>query len=528
MFKNKFVIKDLELYFINFFKKIDMKSKVSFLVTFISGILIHIQLYTSSLLNPDGLWKTNQYFSGNWELSLGRWALKYFDLLKYGTVNSAINTIISIFLISISSLLISKIFNFKKYTSILITSLLIVTGPFFTDVLTSPFCSIEYSIAFLFSILPIFLIIKNPPKKSLLFLGSLLLSISLGIYQAYISVTLFLALSYLILKAFDSENINDEMKYFFKFLLMGILGLIIYYIILKINLIYFDVRMSSYSGAENVGISNIKNMIMQIPQSYISTYDYFFSDVILNNSYWNRENLNFILLLLMVIMLIRLSAGINIKKIVYIFIAIVLLPLSMGIIEIIVPERNINLLMAASMVLVYSFIISLTERLKSNNFVNIFKSIVIVVICTILYSQILMTGSTYSALERTYKQAYSTAIRVVERFEKTEGYYEGIPILFAGGVNNSYINKQNVIYYMASGNYSSYDVFFNSYDGNTNLWKIFISNNIGIDVNLCSKEDYMKITSGIEFQKMLPFPNKSSVKIIDGILVLKVVEDPPK
>lgn len=59
--------------------------KSSFLFLFFGGVLINLPLLTQRLTNNlDGLWNQDDYLSGSWEYSTGRWFWPILDRLRFG------------------------------------------------------------------------------------------------------------------------------------------------------------------------------------------------------------------------------------------------------------------------------------------------------------------------------------------------------------------------------------------------------------------------------------------------------------
>ena len=58
-------------------------------------------------------------------------------------------------------------------------------------------------------------------------------------------------------------------------------------------------------------------------------------------------------------------------------------------------------------------------------------------------------------------------------------------------------------------------------------WVKFLKIFYGLDVRLCTAEEYYNIVTGIDYKEYMEcFPAESSVRIINGILVVKLDEEP--
>ena len=141
--------------------------KLAFLVTFISGIIIHFQLYSQEITNPDGLWNIIYKISGTWEVSLGRWGIAIFDTLRGGLVSPIISSFISIFIMALISISIVELFSIKNKIAIVIASIALASMPTFSTILTYWYCSDSYTFSILSSILAVYFVYRSSIKKKL-------------------------------------------------------------------------------------------------------------------------------------------------------------------------------------------------------------------------------------------------------------------------------------------------------------------------------------------------------------------------
>ena len=90
--------------------------------------------------------------------------------------------------------------------------------------------------AFFASILAVFLVDKKGILKNIL--GILLMTFALGVYQAYITVSVMLILVYLLnLTVFQKESLSIITKKLVKFLISGIIAAGLYWIIVKVYML---------------------------------------------------------------------------------------------------------------------------------------------------------------------------------------------------------------------------------------------------------------------------------------------------
>lgn len=153
-------------------------------------------------------------------------------------------------------------------------------------------------------------------------------------------------------------------------------------------------------------------------------------------------------------------------------------------------------------------------------------SFVIIIIVTSTYA--LSDNAKYMAMKLTYNKTYAVAERIINRIEENDGYYKGIHVMIAGIVDDSNFPTNSKIYEMATGGVTENEALWKSYKGSKITWEKFLNNYCGYNVQMCSDKTYKKITETEEFKNMKIFPEQNSVKVINGIMVVKLTNNPPR
>ena len=321
------------------------------------------------------------------------------------------------------------------------------------------------------------------------------------------------------------------------FIIMIVVGGIIYIILSELALAIYGTTLSDYSGASKVGIESLLRLPNSIYITYLTFYEYYFKDTILKNDYWNRDYINLMLIVLNIIigvtLIIKNKVYKDKKKLFILIISCFLLPVCCASIELIAPERYITLLMAASYIFPVIFGILCLDLFDKNedtlikeNAINLLKWVTITVTTILISTYIFSDNASYMAVKRSYNQTYSYAIRIIDRIETNEEYVEGMPLLFAGTINSENYSRSSKIYEMTNGFIFDNDVCWESYSGSRGTWEKFLTNYLGIKIKWCTKEEYKTIIATEEFKNMGIFPNEDSVKVINNIMVVKLTENP--
>ena len=202
---------------------------------------------------------------------------------------------------------------------------------------------------------------------------------------------------------------------------------------------------------------------------------------------------------------------------------IMVLPICLNVIDIIIVENNMYALTSVQMILMIPFAFAIFELVNNLSIVKWLASISCVAIIGTYY---LADNTSYAAIELTYNQAYSTTMRIMDRIENTPGYREDYPILFGGIIGNYNYPRRSSLYRYTVGSIVTNPAFHGSYSGAVGTWLNFIKIFYGLDVTPCNEHVYYRIVTGETFKQMKRFPDESSVKIIDGVVVVKLTESP--
>lgn len=229
------------------FKK-NKKQLLIFFIILVLSVILYSMLIDEQLVNHyDGLWNYSYREAGNWELSLGRWFLYYLDRAHFGISVEPLSSIISLGCIAAGMLLILKIFNIKSIKKSILISMLFLSNVVVCAFLSYRYASLTYGISFLLSILSVYAIIKIENAYNSIAIGSLLIALYMGCYQAQFGCTCIVILAYLMYMLLDKEKTyRDVLKYLLRCIITIILGGILYILLLKVHLLIFNVELSSY------------------------------------------------------------------------------------------------------------------------------------------------------------------------------------------------------------------------------------------------------------------------------------------
>ena len=517
-----------------FLKWFDNKKKMAFLITIIVGIITHITMITEMIMSQDGLWNSISYSrAGLWETTLGRWGIELITRVTSFIAIPSITTIFNIILMAITAVFLVDLFNLKSKISIFFTSIALVLTPTFTVTLLYVYTSFAYCANMLIATLVVWFIYKFPYKKWGIVLSSICFMMVLSIYQSYVGVTVGLCVMVSVLHLIKGEkSIKEIFINILKTVISVIAGGIIYYIITMILLKVSGVEFAAYKGANNISIMDIiLNLKTTIIQAYKDFLFFFLGDSIVYNSNYRREVLYGIFFLMFgiscLISIFSIKSENKKERVFRIVISILflaLLPLALNIIDVIAYSTTIYALTGTQLILMIPFAFAIFELIEK--FI-ILKWIGVLFCVLIMLTYYIATNTSYSALKLTYNQAYSTTVRIMDRIENTTGYTKDAEILFGGIVGNNNYPRTSSLYNYTIGSIVNNTTFHGTYAGQIGTWMSFLKVFLGVDFVPCSENTYYTIVNSQEYKDMDVFPATNSVKVLNGIVVVKLSENPP-
>lgn len=409
--------------------------KVCFFASVIVGLIAHLYKITNWLPNWDSL--VFRYDSQNM-INLGRWFLpvvcsfsSFYDL-------PFLNGIVAILFHGFGAVCICKILGVKRKITAFLIGAVIVSFPTVTSVMMYNYVADGYSIAFFLSTLAALYMTDKKPKY---ILASLLIALSTGIYQAYITVTIMLVLLKLIDEIiYNNATFGDVLKKSVLMLLSGILGMVLYSVVLKVLLGVFSVELLDYQGVnETATLSNI-NLFASL---YVvkETFVKCFFDLSGGVNVYVALNA-FVLIFTLVCYIGHIVKNkvykkpINIVAIVVLGVALVMGAGALAFINAYVDYHNL-MLMGYSVFYLFFLILYEKGKEKNETHTRIKCWTVFLTALVIVANQVVISNVSYHKAQIAYEKSYGVLIRIAHRIEQTPGSKACDKILVVGALDNS-------------------------------------------------------------------------------------------
>ena len=502
--------------------KIKREWKTAFLAAFIPGLLIHMPMMLRDIPNHDGL--DSMHFDQNM-ITSGRWFLTVAcGISSYFTVPWLIG-LLSVLYLALASVALVEFLEVKKTIAIILISGLLVSFPAIASTFAYVFTMDGYMMALLLAVLSVLLTKKY---KCGFWAGAVCLACSMGIYQAYLPFAVLLCIYGILMIAMNEGNQNiticpkEKISRSLRYLYMGIIGVAGYYVILQILLMLQGKELASYQGINSIGNVESAGMFELLKKIYTDFVAFTVKGNVLFNNVFSGVAVC-LLVLLAGLVFLQLSVQKKWWKSLWLYLLIGLLavglPMATNIILLVSPDVTYHVLMRYQWVLypilLVAFIAVYGGQWKRDHW----KEWVVLLAAGVLVWNYAVTDNiAYSNLQKKYEKTYAYCIRLLDRIEQTEGYYQGIPIAMIGVVGDEPYPVTDITGKATSG---LIGIGGDSLLYTGNNYELFIRHYLGATLNILPPDSMEEMYYSKEYREMESFPAADSVRIIDGIMYIK-------
>ena len=497
----------------------DVKVKAA-LLTFVSGFFIHLFSLVNILHNYDDI----TYFGTRYGTGMesGRWALTYIgDIFGkiWGWPNASyLHGIVFIFLIAVSAWFIMDIFRIKKLSIGLLIGLVLVTFPSTVSTLFFKYTAVYYGLAILLSVGAVWILEKS---RFGWFFSIWCIAVALGIYQAYLPLTISLMIVLLMFKIIkEGKNFADILKIGLYYCVILIGGVILYFGILKLSLYVFNTELLDYQGVSDMGNISIASIFPMIIKAVKECLNMPFNNYC-NLAPNNILKIGYILLFVISFALMIFTVFINnreayIGRMLMLLLLLVCFPLAVNFIVIMCPNSWIYTLMVFSFVVLLLLPVILYECVDEKwKLGNILRKSALVIVIVMMCNYAYIANVNYQTMYFTDRQTENYFSSMLTQVRMTDGYKSSMPWAFIGNniTDPSFKNfaANNLMY---GGNGAEY---VNAYS-RISWFRAYQ----GFDIKLVADIEKAILYKNEDVKNMPCYPDNGSIKIIDGIVVIKL------
>ena len=506
-----------EKIFVNLKKNVLPQWRACFYSALIFGFIAHLYKLTNWLPNWDSL--VFRYDSQNM-LTMGRWFLpvasapsSYYDL-------PWLAGLLAIIFFALGGVVICQIFDVKKNTTAILIGASIISFPTVTSVLLYNYVADSYAISFFLATLAAFFMTKTKPNY---LVAALLIAFSVGIYQAFLTVTIMLLLLFLVLAAFrEDENFKTLFFKCIKFLLTGALGMIIYLLILNLLLKVSGTVLIDYQGISEAGSLSGMDLLGSL-YTVKETFVEFFFDFSNGISCFNLVNIVIFAFTVIFYICEIIRSKIKISKLPFLCLFVLLLPIGAAILSFANSGVDYHNLMRMGYFVFYLFFILQYEKTDSRlTTENVIKSWVILSVTAVLiFTQVIISNVSYHKLTMSYEKSYGTLIRIADRIEQTEGAENCSRILVLGSLEDS-SDYSVVLPPEITGTTDGYILRADDEIVGQSVMCSALNDYCGKNYEFLFGTEKEELIKQIESEEICVWPDHNSVFVIDDVIVLSL------
>lgn len=358
-------------------------------------------------------------------------------------------------------------------------------------------------------------------------LGVLLLAMTMGTYQVYVTVAIALSVLSVVREVLEGENtFQDELLYGLKLMAYIALGAVVYYAVLMIFLKVKDLELLSYLGMD---AASSGYPVGQLPRLILQTYKqviaFFFVPSSVNdfgNSFFLVLNLAAVILGVLCALVWQKGRALELWRVVTVLALLTIFPLAINFGQIISPYSLPTPLMKYAYVFVYLAVFLFADLAAADAGKPVWAaaSVVIWTLPVLLFC--LNTNNVlYTASAQAHRAAESYLTRLMGRVEACEGYERGMEVIFVGAIPNNQI-RSAVESYAQVDHYSV--PIHNVAELNKHIY-YYLNDWLSVPVEEPEEEIVIAVANSEDFTAMPLYPEQGSVQVLDGRVVVKLREE---
>lgn len=507
---------------------------------FVFCCCLYSMVMAADLVNcRDGLWNGPYYQAAHWELSLGRWAIPYWDRLLLGIHTNPWATLVTLSLFVLGTQLLAGILgldpgSWQDY----LVSMLFLSNMIVCISISYLYTSGIYGLAFLLGMLCVKCVLWSMGDKRAVFAGAICLALVMGLYQAYLGCVTLAALAALLLMIEEGRRPDEIGSYLCLGLLTGLAGFCLYEVIQHVHMAVFHVSMSAYNGADDISLRTIlSNLIPSVRRAY-GTFWRYLKGV---PHHWNALPQ----ILLRVISITAVTGVVGVGAIVlgrqkgeggrlrlfFWTACIMLVPVAANIVFLLAPKSAFLEQQTAPMALSVAVIVAMLARRASAR-VPDRKSLLgrlarkdmaaAALGLSLLFGNVSQTLIDQEAMAEGMHASGSIAESVFQTLVKDGLYDCGATYVLVGAPCGSPLFFATPLYDKANSYARSGGPWWDGSELDNRAWYGLFHYRLGLELPMCDAVRYEQLAKSAEVREMPLYPAEGSIKEIDGVIVIRI------
>ncbi len=498
------------------------------LITFAWGLLAHGFGLSNSLFSHDSL---NAVFASaveeNWKLELGRFLVPVYRLIvRKGLAMPWLIGMLGFAFISLTAYLTAELFETRSTGA-----LVLISGILCCNLSVSALVAAyiyEFDIDMLALLLSVCAVYIWRTRKRGRILGAIPLACSLALYQAYIAMAITLCLMLCAKTLIETRDTRRTLSEAVKAALMLLFSGLLYGAGLLAVRALFKTEFADTSNGlgrlkDILSLDTLKNLL----RSWIICFGKFKKQIPAYSAFTQLALSGFIMLCGAGALVMRLRKDRPGKRVFCLLLLIcALMPFGISV-TFVLTGGMFHDLMTYPLCCVYLFCVYLVFGARADIKAAAWpKRALAALLSVVLFGSLQSANALYLKKDLEKQATLSYMTRAVERIEACEGYERGVTPVAVYGL---YIYEDQTIYGFepythVTGSRSSSSIDIPWRRSYFSLYEAYFNYILNSDVKTCELDDWYRILDSEELKAMPAFPDKDCVRMLDGVLVLKMGE----
>ncbi len=487
------------------------------------GFMVHSFAWNNILSNHDNI--ATQPGGFGMGVALGRWVLEYLgsfvDAIGLAYNLPSVNGMVYVFILAVTAAFLVSALRIRSRISAALIGALFVAFPTVTATMIYRYTVFFYGLGTLFAVLAVWVLRRF---RWGLAASVVLIALSMGIYQAYVPLTIALFVLQLICEGLRAEaDAKKLVRHGLYDCLALVLGLVVYFAGMKLTVTLFQADLVDYQGVSTMGSISAA----QLPQLVVNALKAVCGLCVRDYCGVANRALMRLSYLMLAVMTAAMILWILVRKIkkpvtcVIIGLLCIAFLLAVGFIEVMVPDGWIYTLMVYAFCLLACAPLAILEcisREDRKQLENVFRKTVCLLVALLVLFYGYYANVNYTAVYFAGEQIDNYLSGVVLRATMTEGYTTDKQWALLGEIQDPLFGGpwNEEITYSGLG--------FTEYLLNQYSRICWIENYIGYDLPMADSEKMDALAASEEVRAMPCYPNAGSIRVIGDAVVVKFQE----
>ena len=499
-------------------RRLELRYILVFLSTFFCGLLAHGMGLLNELSVHDDIYFLfgvgDTFTSGRWFLGVAEYVVR----LIFGSGHYSLpflNGLASIFFLAAFGCVTANLLDLRSPAGCLALGGLLVSYPMVAGVFSYMFTAPYYMLAVLMCGVGVWLVCRG--KRWYHRIGGIVvLACSVGIYQAFIPVTLSLMLLYFIHSVFTARQWSwkDLLRQGIYYVLICAAFMAVYYLVNQVCLSLQGLQLTEYQGISSMGQDGLGVYLDRV-KTYIYGREIFGTPQMEYMFPFRVKTLFYLLLAVAAVLSIRLvvlTFRENRAKAATLLLAMALLPMAVNFIFVMCDIWFVHFLMVYGQAMFYVYLIWLMEysRFSAEGLKKLVRRGIPLVLAVVAVMYVRYDNIHYMDVAFQQQRTIGYLTVLVSQIKSVDGYTDTMPVAFLNEKTNSDETFQTIEAFniRLGPKFSPWD----------HSWKECMDRWCGFRPKLADSESFAGLP---QVEQMPHYPEDGSIQVINDTVVVK-------